>query len=99
MANNAIQYDRNKPFGQLTAEMIDHVVKARELALRINEKLTHLGALDGGGAAAVLEGHPLFGVEAGKGAGFVTAIGYLHDGLRGNVALAQDQVAIIDLGG
>lgn len=99
MANNAILYDRTKPFGQLTAEMIDHVIKAREAAARIQQKLVELGALGGNGNGAVLEADQLFGVAAGKGDAFVTAIGYLYDGTRGAVPLAQDQIANIDLGG
>lgn len=99
MANNSINYDRTKPFGQLTAEMIEHIAQARQIAARIQEKIVQVGALGGGAAGAVVEGGQLFGVEAGKGNAYVTAIGYVNDGMRGVVNLAQDQVANIDLGG
>jgi hypothetical protein len=99
MANNHITYDRNTPIGQLTAEMIDHIAKARASAQRIHALLLQMGALAGPLAGAVLEGGTLFGVAAGQGDAFVTALEYVNDGLRGAVPLAQDQVANLDLGG
>lgn len=99
MANNHVVYDTNKPFGQLTAELIDDIHAAQEKVNRIKAVLTQLGALNGPGSGAVLEGDTLFGVQAGKGDAFVAAIGWMYDGLRGVSLLAQDQLANIDMGG
>ena len=100
MANNHVAYDRSTPFGQMTAEAVTAIREAQAKVNRIQEVLIQMGALGGGTNGAVLEGgNPLFGVPAGKGNAYVTAIGYLKDGLNGTVALAQDQVANVDLGG
>lgn len=99
MANNHIVYDTAKPFGQLTAELIDDIHAAQAKVNRIQAVLVQLGALGGGGAGAVLEADALFGVQAGKGDAFVTAIGWMYDGLRGANNLAQDQLANIDMAG
>lgn len=99
MANSHITYDRTKPFGQLTAEMIEHLVQARMIAARIQNLLVELGALGGGASGAVIEGDALFNVAAGQGNAFVTAIGWMYDGTRGANTIAQDQLANLDLGG
>lgn len=99
MANNHIVYDRSKVLGKMTAELVTQVCEARANVNRIQAVLIELGALGGAGSGAVIEGDELFGVETGKGDAFVTAIGWLKDGLNGANTLAQDKLADLDLGG
>lgn len=99
MVNAHLNYDRTKPLGKMTAELVTQISEARANVNRIQAVLVELGALGGGTNGAVVEGDALFGVEAGKGNAFVTAIGWLKDGLNGANTLAQDKLADLDLGG
>jgi hypothetical protein len=92
-----IIYNRNTPFGAMTAELAGLIYQAQALADRIKAAAVQIGAgndpttLETGNA----DGLASFGVAPGQGAAFWTAIGYVHDGVN---AIAADQLANIDLG-
>ena len=90
--------DRTKPFGAMTADLVTAINTARANANRIKAAADAIGA---GADPTVLEvghqgdGAANFGVPAGQGAAFYTALGWLHDGLAN---IASDQLSNLDLG-
>lgn len=106
MANNHLIYDRTKPLGKLAAEMAHHLAQARALATTLKGVADEMGANGGGANGAVLEvgnadGLATFGVAAGQGNAFYTALTTLKDNLNGIGAngVAQDKLADLYLGG
>lgn len=89
-----IVYSASTPFGKLTAEAVDYVLKAQNAIDRV---VAVANAASAGGATPTnLEGSPEFGVATGDGSVFYTAINDLKTNLAtvSAVALAQ-----IDMGG
>ena len=92
-----ISYDRSKPFGIITAEFVDSVIKARNDAARIKTVMDEISA--GGATPSLLEtgdGAANFGVPSGKGGAFYDAIVSIKSGLD---AIAATTLADVDLGG
>jgi len=76
-----ISYDSETIFGKMTAEMIDHVLTARELANRI---FAAADVASGTGATpTALESSSDFGVADGQGDEFWTYLGSVRTELNG----------------
>ena len=94
-----ITYDRSKPFGILTAELVDSVIQCRNNAARIKTVMDEISA---GGATLTnletgnAEGAANFGVIATRGADFYNAIVSIKAGLD---AIAATTLGDVDLGG
>jgi hypothetical protein len=96
-----ITYDRNKPAGKLTAELVDFTINARELADRVK---VIADQITGGGVTPVnletgnAEGAANFGVPVGQGANFYTALTNVRAGLNA-IAGGAAGLGDLDLGG
>lgn len=89
-----IVYSASTPFGKLTAEAVDYVLKAQDAIDRVVAVANAASA--GGASPTSLESGAEFGVTSGSGSAFYTAINDLKTNLAtvSAVALAQ-----IDMGG
>jgi hypothetical protein len=89
-----IVYSASTPFGKITAEAVDHVLKAQDA---INRAVAVANAVSAGGATpANLEGSAEFGVATGGGSNFYTAINDLKTNLAAITSVSLSQ---IDMGG
>ncbi len=89
-----IVYSPSTPFGKLTAEAVDYVLKAQDA---IDRAVAVANAASAGGATPTnLEGSPEFGVATGDGSDFYTAINNLKTNLA---AISSASLSQIDMGG
>ena len=85
-----ITYDSTKIGGDMVAQAMDHFRKGRDLISRAKSLADSVAA--GGATPALLEASPEFGVAAGKGADFYSAVA----NAKTNAATITD-AAIADL--
>jgi len=89
-----IGYSATTIGGKMVAEAADHISKAQDLLARAKSLADSVSG--GGVTPAALEGSAEFGVVAGQGSNFYTAIG----NMKTNAATVSDSaLADIDQGG
>lgn len=93
-----ITYDRSKPFGRMTAELVSGVKEAQAAAVRLVAVMDSINA-GGGGAGAleadVPEGAANLGVPDTRGPDFYAAVVSIRDDLT---AIDAGALADLDLG-
>jgi len=93
-----ITYDRTKPFGRMTADLVTAVRAARDNAERLVAAMDAINA-GGGGSGALeadtTEGAANFGVPDGRGPDFYSAVSAIRDDLA---AVRAGPLADLDLG-
>ena len=89
-----IAYNATTVGGKMKAEAVDHIRKARDLLTRASALANSITA--GGVTPALLESSAEFGVAAGQGASFYTAL----NNMKTNAAAISDAaIADVDQGG